>query len=321
MTANRAHDGDPRVAAAPPAAPARGRAVFALALLAARLLPRGKDWTPRWIGRTLGAGMVCGLRTRHGAWLAVDPENLDLHTRLARLGGWDEHVLAACLDLLHDGAVFHDIGASVGYFTIEVAACFGDRVSIVAVEPQPGPVGALTRSVTVNGYRNVRVLPLLLSDEQGEGRLHVPSRSVHASLVPRARPRAVVSRAMTTLDALVADGRTPAPDVIKIDVEGAELAVLRGARAVLTRHHPAVIFESDANAHRFGYGRADLLAFLRDCGYTSFFHLHPDGPRAADPVAGDEAAQDMAALVPERMTARFRAALSAENTGGRKDRP
>lgn len=307
MTVNRPHDGDPRGATVPPANTARGRAVFAAALLAARLLPRGKDWAPRWIGRALGARMEYCLRTHHGAWLAADPENLDLHTRLARLGGWDEHVLAACLDLLHDGAVFHDIGASIGYFTIAVAARFGDRVSVVAIEPQPGPVRALTRSVAVNGYRNVRVLPLLLGDAPGEGRLHVPSRSVHASLMPRARPRAVVSRPMTTLDALVAGGRAPVPDVIKIDVEGAELAVLRGARATLARHHPAVIFESDANARRFGYERADLLAFFRDCGYTSFFHLHPDGPRAAGPVTGIGAAQDMAALVPARMTARFRA--------------
>lgn len=280
--------------AAPPVDPADWpegwRGPMRAALWWARAMPRGKGWVPRWVGRHWCAGRRSSLRTRGGARLAIDPSCLDVYTTIATHGNaWDAHVVDACLALLDPGDVFYDVGASVGYITLEAARRVGAQGQVVAFEPQPSLAHHIAVSAALNGMRAVTVYPAMLGREAGPGVLHVGSHSVHASAIAREPDAAAIACERTTLDALVASGAIRPPNVIKVDVEGAELQVFEGARRTLARFRPALVFESDANMDRYGYRRAELLALLGTCAEYRFYFLTETGERL--PV-GREAIED-----------------------------
>ena len=87
---------------------------------------------------------------------------------------------------------------------------------------------------------------------------------------------------MVRIDTLVADGTIPAPAVIKIDVEGGELAAFRGAEETIRRHRPHIVFESDENTGRFGYTRSELLAYLESLAPYRFFSVSAAGDSLAE---------------------------------------
>jgi hypothetical protein len=118
---------------------------------------------------------------------------------------------------------------------------------------------------------------VLLGDESGDGELYIPSSSIHASIVARGDHAQRLACAKTTIDAEVARGALPPPDVIKMDVEGAERSVVRGALETIARHEPCIVFESDVNQDRFGYSRADLCGELRFCADYRFFAVEREG--------------------------------------------
>lgn len=239
----------------------------------ARHIPRGKGWFPRWVGKNLCANHRVHTRTLHGAKLAVAPSSLDVYTSIATMGNsWDEHVVDACKSVLSDRGVFYDIGANVGYISVELAAALMPDGSVIAFEPQPALAKNIAISARLNGFANLRVSQLMLGDHTGSETLHVGSHSIHASAIAREANSSRLPCRMTTLDSVVESGAIPPPTVMKIDVEGAELAVISGAARTIQKHRPYIIFESDVNMDRYGYTRKDILDLLSSfCSYEYFF--------------------------------------------------
>lgn len=244
-----------------------------LAELWVRYAPRGKGWVPRWVGRHLCAGQRVFMRTRHGARLAVGPSNLDVYTYIISQGhSWDEHVVDACASALRDDGVFYDIGASVGYISMEMALQLNGRGAVIAFEPQPELAAMIATSARLNDFNQVRVFDVMLGDQVGDSCLHIGSHSIHASAIAREAGSRKLACTVTTLDSLVQSGAIPPPSVIKIDVEGAEIAALTGASQTIRDHRPHIIFESDENMDRYGYRRKDLLDLLSAlCPYEFAF--------------------------------------------------
>lgn len=238
-----------------------------------KYVPRGKGWFPRWVGRNRCQGKQVYVRTQSGAKLAVEPSNLDVYTYISNHGGsWDDHVVQACLAMLPTSGVFYDIGASVGYISIEMAAQQrGGRV--IAFEPQPDLAENVAISAKLNGFDHLDVYQVMLGDMPGQSALYVGSHSVHASALAREAGSKKLACLMTTLDEMVGAGMIPPPNAIKIDVEGAELTVFKGAEKTIREHRPHIIFESDANMDRYGYGRKDILGFLSSCCAYDFFFV------------------------------------------------
>jgi FkbM family methyltransferase len=243
-----------------------------LAELWVRHVPRGKGWFPRWVGRHLCANDKAFVRTVSGMKLAVEPGNLDVYTYISSQGGsWDDHVVHACQSLISGEGVFYDIGASVGYISIEMAAGLR-RGRVIAFEPQPALAENVARSAMLNGFDHLEVLQVMLGDKCGDSSLYVGSHSIHASAMAREPGSQRLQCNMTTLDALVASGAIPPPNAIKIDVEGAEMLAFSGARETISKHRPHIIFESDENMDRYGYKRSDILGLLGSlCPYDFFF--------------------------------------------------
>ncbi len=233
---------------------------------------------PRQIGCWFPQHLKSYVPTKHGARLAIEPSSLDVYTHLLVHGkAWDEHVFRACRSLLAPGQTFYDIGANVGAMSIEMANIFDDGISVVAFEPLPTLSRSIARSVRLNKFRRVVVFELMLGDREGTADLYVGSHSIHASAVARKKRSKIVARTVTTLDQMVAAGVIPPPNVIKIDIEGGELAAFKGATKTIRAYRPHIVFESDMNMDRFGYTRQDLIELLRGLSPYEFFLIPKKG--------------------------------------------
>lgn len=159
----------------------------------------------------------------------------------------DPVLLRLAAEVVRPGGTVWDIGANVGLFSFASAVAAGPAGHVLAVEPDPVMAGLLRRSAAVNaGLAPVEVLPAAISAEQSVARFHVARRNRATNHLDGFGPRQAAGVRTTqlvmtvTLDWLA--DRFPAPDVIKIDVEEAELAVLAGGARVL-QQCPTVICE------------------------------------------------------------------------------
>lgn len=188
-------------------------------------------------------------------------------------GSYSRDGLRLFAELLHDGMVFVDVGANQGEFTLFAAKRL-HHGRVLAFEPNREIHRRLMRNLEANGFRNVTVRRLGLWSEPTRRPLYdqqarFADGSVHeglATVFPNpSRSSRVDEIECTTLDAVVAEEGIERVDVIKIDVEGAELGVLQGARKTLERDRPTLLIEADRErAEAAGTGLDALRVFLEE---------------------------------------------------------
>jgi len=127
----------------------------------------------------------------------------------------------------------------------------------------------------LNGVPNVQVFDVLLGEAEGTADLFVSGNTAHASM-RRAFGAKPVTRPITTLDAILQKQSIPPPTFIKLDVEGSELSVLRGAPRTLREHQPYLLFEADENMNRFGYSKGELFDLIRGAQRLFFYDVQCD---------------------------------------------
>jgi FkbM family methyltransferase len=209
---------------------------------------------------------------------------LDLRTTFERQAFWsgryDESPLRLLESLLRPGAVVIDVGANIGFYTVRLGRTLerlgGGRVH--AFEPIPANAARLAYNVRANGLEaivSIQECALGSSD----GRLafilenEYQSSTGNASMIGASGEAAFsfdTEAAVTTLDGFVERAGLTSCEILKIDVEGAELEVLRGATATIERFRPAILAEYNAHwAGRFGWNREAYATFARDHGYVT----------------------------------------------------
>jgi len=165
------------------------------------------------------------------------------------------------------GMTVYDVGANKGQMALLFAALVGPAGRVVSLEPAPDEFAHLKRNVELNHLNQVRAIQAAASETVGDVTFTYSSdRPTQGKLqdveTTYANPDARTLRvAATTLDAVALE--EPAPDVIKIDVEGAAASVLRGARELLDRAHPRIYLELHGPEEQAGV-RDELLSR----GYT-----------------------------------------------------
>ncbi|MEO8659272.1 MAG: FkbM family methyltransferase [Bryobacteraceae bacterium] len=139
-----------------------------------------------------------------------------------------------------------DVGANVGFYTLLFAELVGSTGRVFAFEPLDRNVDRLRQHVKINGYSNVQIFPSALGNFVGEVAFD-PGPGASMGHVAAAGS---INVPCTTPDTLIAACEAEPPDVIKIDVEGAEVDVLRGARQLL-KSRPAIFLATHGTfAHR-----------------------------------------------------------------------
>jgi FkbM family methyltransferase len=168
---------------------------------------------------------------------------------------------------------FLDIGANGGWYALNLAQRF-PAATVHAFEPVPATFRGLALNLEANGFSNVRLHNLGLMNEEGTQPFFfdptISGRASARNLVddPEALP---VACPVTRLDTF-ARAHGLAPDVVKVDVEGAELMVFQGGLETLARHRPLIMAELLRKwARKFGYHPDAVIALLAGLGYRCFF--------------------------------------------------
>lgn len=159
---------------------------------------------------------------------------------------------------VNSGSIVFDIGAHVGFYTLLASALVGDRGQVFAFEPTQQNLFYLKKHLCLNDVANVTVIEAAVSDRCGEVFFAQECNSFTGRISTSGHTwvKAVV------LDRLVREGGLPAPDYVKVDVEGAERQVLSGARRILEEAHPTLFLATHGEeVHR------ECCEFLSSLGY------------------------------------------------------
>jgi FkbM family methyltransferase len=212
--------------------------------------------------------------------MGIEDRLRDLHalrSREARRDRRDMRTLRLLMALmLAEDACCVDVGASVGAVLRDIVR-FAPNGRHVAYEPLPELAEQLAREFPQVDVRNAAV-----SDRRGEATFHrVKDRDSRSSLSTLDFDADRLERITVRLEDL--DSGLPSdfvPALIKIDVEGAEEQVIRGASRTLARHRPLVVFEHNESARHFGTSSSALHGLLAEAGLR-IFDIDGRGPYSA----------------------------------------
>jgi len=182
------------------------------------------------------------------------------------------------------GDVCFDVGAAGGTYMYLLARRVGPSGEVHAFEPRPRPHRAIGRARRLLGMHTVSVHLVGLGDEEGSMDILIPSwlgvpfttraflASAHGKEVEEVPDGFTGLRhltiPMTTLDRFVVDRGVRRIDFIKADIEGAELALLEGARTSIERWHPTILLEiEERHLGRYGKHPVEVVEFLTRYGY------------------------------------------------------
>jgi FkbM family methyltransferase len=199
----------------------------------------------------------------------------DMSRQIYIAGCVDPNEFAFLDHVLEPGMTFLDAGANDGFYTIFAAKRVGSQGTVWAFEPSGREVGRLRHNLELNRLA-ARIFPLALADSSGQAELRVGAyeHAGHNTLGAFAYQTEMESKELVEvrrLDEVVSENPLARLDVIKIDVEGAELRLLRGAVETLRKYRPVLLFEVSEGSLKHQDGSPEeLLAFLRSENYLIY---------------------------------------------------
>ena len=194
-------------------------------------------------------------------WFAYHPSDFGCTGNIDYAPDAENGTRAMLFARVKAGEVFYDIGAHGGVYTLTLLQRFPWMI-VHSFEPQPE---RLVENLALNAVSSDRVHAVALGNEAGTVRMTTNERSSnHISdggnrLVPIVR-----------LDDYVHEHQIPAPDWIKIDIEGMELPALRGAEQILKNSRPTIVCEINHLSGRYGSKISDLVGYLGSLGYSMY---------------------------------------------------
>ena len=151
-----------------------------------------------------------------------------------------------------------DIGGQVGFYTLLASKLVGRHGKVFVFEPLPRNLDYLQKHLELNKCRNVTLIEAALSYKNGFALFEAGPDGEKAQLSSNGQLRVMTC----TLDTMLELGQIPLPDTIRIDIGGAEFAVLCGAKSLLTKAHPTIFLSIHGDiSHR------ECCAFLELLGY------------------------------------------------------
>ncbi|RDJ25200.1 FkbM family methyltransferase [Bosea caraganae] len=224
----------------------------------------------------LGTEVLC--RTSFG-WLLVPAEDLRLVSTMVEVGDAFEPGTSLVLQrMLGPGDQAVDVGANIGSLTLVMAASVGTGGKVVAFEPTPRCADLLRRTIALKGAEGaVTIVQCAIGSAEATAKLHLGLTSSHNSLLPLADGEGGIEVPVRTLDSALPDGMHP--KLVKVDVEGMELEVLRGMPRLLeSTPGLAMIVEFGAShLERLGMDPAGWLGAFAEHGFRPWEISEGDG--------------------------------------------
>jgi FkbM family methyltransferase len=206
------------------------------------------------------------VRARHG-YVLYNKNDTEVGKFVGHFGEYFETEAIVFRQVCAPGQIVVDAGANIGTHTLALAEIVGPSGRVYAFEPQHNVHQYLCANVALNSLGNVQCIRAALADRDGEILLRdaQPEAPANFAALSLAQLAGSIRTPMVTLDTYL---NVPHLRLVKIDVEGMELDVLRGARSTIRKHRPILYVENKAPA-----GSGALLEFIRSENYRLFWHI------------------------------------------------
>lgn len=249
--------------------------VSRLAVLPALPLVAYSRWSGAPRGRRFAGMLADRLLPRRGWFTYRHPNGATLELSLAEgLGRWafvfgefEPAELQSLLACARGGGVIFDVGANVGFHAVALAAEVGQTGRVVAIEPSPHNSERLRSNLDGSSLNNSRIYQCAAGAARGSIQLNLADDPAYLSTVSPVEGRATgghLEVALRTLDDIWEEEGRPRVAAIKIDVEGVEPDVLRGAGMLLAACQPDLLLEANDDARL-----AELKGLLEPLGYRA----------------------------------------------------
>jgi FkbM family methyltransferase len=200
--------------------------------------------------------------------LAVQPSFKSIVTSVVLgEGDWFESEMEFWRNWLKPGMTVIDVGANAGVYTFSAARRVGSEGKVIAIEPFPACVGYLEETCRANQFDWVRVYGAAASDRTGKVRLSIQGASELNEVIAEnveVKPGQSVEVSCLILDSLIDTEQFTSVDFLKLDAEGHEINVLRGAQRLLAEFSPVILYENIAGSQG---SNVEVAHFLIEQGY------------------------------------------------------
>lgn len=210
--------------------------------------------------------------TVEGHKMFVDTHDSGVAFRLLSLRTFEPKLTEVFKQMVTPGDVVVDIGANIGYFTLLASDLVGEQGKVYAFEPAPENFALLNKSLVANGAVNVHAVQKALSSSGGSGRLLLGEENWGSHrIVQTVTDGQSVEVEMISMDEFFDNGNQKV-DAIKIDAEGSEIRILRGASRVL-KNNPDLVLFSELNPKLLGtdgHSPNEYVRLLVDQGFVTY---------------------------------------------------
>jgi FkbM family methyltransferase len=212
-----------------------------------------------WEIRTIALGRTQQWRPVGGKfYMRIDPK--DWMDRSFYFGTYEQHLVRLIAAMVRPGDVCIDIGAQKGFITLQLAATVGPEGQVMAFEPDPRAMEALSSNVRRNGFEQVKLFAAALGDRDGACEFVLSRQLGWSSRFPNETAKAAAASTTSVcarrLDNVLAEmGVSPEThplSFMKIDAEGSEPLILQGARETIRRFRPTIHIEVNRASLRAG---------------------------------------------------------------------
>ncbi len=185
-------------------------------------------------------------------------------------GLWEHEVTHFISPRVRPGMTVLDVGGDIGYFTLLFSLRVGRTGRVLVFEPMSQVRSYLERNIALNHLQNTQVCSFALADRPGTAILESPFKLSAINLHKTVRAPEDVEVEMKVYDRWAVEASVGQVDLVKIDIEGAELAALQGMAGMICDYRPAVLVEIHPNRlARFGHQPEQLVEFFVEKGYRA----------------------------------------------------
>ena len=195
----------------------------------------------------------------HGDVLTVMPGDHGISRELSVYQIHEPLTTQLVRQFLKPGMNVVDIGGNLGYYALLEAQMVGDTGRVIAIEPVAANFVQLSKNVAANGYRNIILENVAIGTTNGSAPMYLSKKSNWHSLHPVPWETREITVGVSTLDSLLARHELPSLDLIRMDLEGYEIEVIRGMKSTIEKYRPRLLIE----LHPQVVGAQAMVTFLK----------------------------------------------------------
>lgn len=178
-----------------------------------------------------------------GNQIAVFPRDPGISRELALYKVHEPLATKLLMETLKPGMNTVDIGGNIGYYAMIEARLVGAAGKVIAIEPMPDNAEQLCNNVKNNGYENIDIHKMAIGDRDGTALMYIAARSNWHSLHPPVSAKGEIKVRVSTLDSLLNEYNLASVDLVRMDLEGYEIAVIEGMKQTLAKFGPRMLVE------------------------------------------------------------------------------